>query len=257
MRLSLKICFLIHLKGSSTDTVPGEKKYPRLTSRISDRKFLAALYHEWCPQKPSKFWSCLRCTVIYAYKFDLIDSRGSSSQRGRGQNSKEVHFYTSIFLFSWGGILRTSVSKRIAPITIPICISGTYRMYMFFRPVYILYLTWYCFTEMNDVQRLLAWLTVLTEAIINLARLDSLFCINHLPKYFSEVTQLYLSSREEVLVAVTQVSWATTWFIDEGSFYSRIALFVIKIFFYKKWGFFQADFFYRFLHFYIILSVVL
>nr|CAG4638227.1 EOG090X00E0 [Cyclestheria hislopi] len=57
--------------------------------------------------------------------------------------------------------------------------------------------------SLNDAQSLGAWLTVMTQAHVNLGRLDSVLCAGHLPHFFTTATELWLSDRLEVVQAVT------------------------------------------------------
>lgn len=62
----------------------------------------------------------------------------------------------------------------------------------------------------SDTQPTLAWLAVLQEAYINLARLDLSLCFAHLPRLFSAGTQLWLSDKAEVMSAATLTLKAVT-----------------------------------------------
>nr|SVE84079.1 EOG090X00E0 [Daphnia pulex] len=55
----------------------------------------------------------------------------------------------------------------------------------------------------NDTQPLRGWLSVMTQALLNLGRLDSLLCVGHLPRFFSVATVLWSSDRMEVVLSVT------------------------------------------------------
>nr|SVE74005.1 EOG090X00E0 [Daphnia barbata] len=55
----------------------------------------------------------------------------------------------------------------------------------------------------NDTQPLRAWLSVMTQALLNLGRLDLLLCTGHLPRFFSVATVLWSSDRMEVVMSVT------------------------------------------------------
>lgn len=57
--------------------------------------------------------------------------------------------------------------------------------------------------SMNDTQPLRGWLSVMTQALLNLGRVDSLLCIGHLPRFFGVATSLWSSDRMEVVVSVT------------------------------------------------------
>ena len=57
--------------------------------------------------------------------------------------------------------------------------------------------------SLNDTQPLGGWLAVMTQAHLNLGRLEPYLCAGHLPRFFSVATQLWLSDRPEVVQAVT------------------------------------------------------
>ena len=57
--------------------------------------------------------------------------------------------------------------------------------------------------SLNDTQPLSAWLNVMTQAHLNLARLEPVLCSGHLPRFFSTATQMWLSDRLEIVQAVT------------------------------------------------------
>ncbi|XP_053548481.1 RRP12-like protein [Bombina bombina] len=56
----------------------------------------------------------------------------------------------------------------------------------------------------NDLQPLLAWLTVMEKAHINLAKLQSGLCFGHLPRLFSTSMNCFLSSHQQVVSAAAQ-----------------------------------------------------
>nr|SVE74944.1 EOG090X00E0 [Daphnia dolichocephala] len=55
----------------------------------------------------------------------------------------------------------------------------------------------------NDTQPLRGWLSVMTQALLNLGRLDLLLCAGHLPRFFGVATVLWSSDRMEVVMSVT------------------------------------------------------
>ena len=55
----------------------------------------------------------------------------------------------------------------------------------------------------NDTQPLRGWLSVMSQALLNLGRLDSILCVGHLPRFFSVATVLWSSDRMEVVLSVT------------------------------------------------------
>lgn len=57
--------------------------------------------------------------------------------------------------------------------------------------------------SMNDTQPLRGWLSVMTQALLNLGRLDISLCVGHLPRFFSVAVILWSSDRMEVVVSVT------------------------------------------------------
>nr|CAG4650713.1 EOG090X00E0 [Simocephalus serrulatus]SVE94060.1 EOG090X00E0 [Simocephalus serrulatus] len=57
--------------------------------------------------------------------------------------------------------------------------------------------------SVNDIQPLRGWLSVMTQALLNLARVDVLLCVGHLPRFFSVATTLWSSDRMEVVMSVT------------------------------------------------------
>nr|CAG4647640.1 EOG090X00E0 [Moina brachiata]SVE92835.1 EOG090X00E0 [Moina brachiata] len=57
--------------------------------------------------------------------------------------------------------------------------------------------------SMNDAQPTRAWLTVMTQSLINLSLLDLALCTGHLPRFFGVAAQLWSSDRMDVVHAVT------------------------------------------------------
>lgn len=57
--------------------------------------------------------------------------------------------------------------------------------------------------SVNDIQPLRGWLSVMTQALLNLGRVDVLLCVGHLPRFFSVATTLWSSDRMEVVMSVT------------------------------------------------------
>nr|CAG4649918.1 EOG090X00E0 [Sida crystallina] len=57
--------------------------------------------------------------------------------------------------------------------------------------------------SLNDTQPLGGWLSVMTQAHLNLSRLELVLCAGHLPRFFDVATQLWLSERPEINQAVT------------------------------------------------------
>nr|SVE90331.1 EOG090X00E0 [Daphnia sinensis] len=55
----------------------------------------------------------------------------------------------------------------------------------------------------SDTQPLRGWLSVMTQALLNLGRLDSLLCVGHLPRFFSVATALWSSDKMPVVMSVT------------------------------------------------------
>nr|CAG4651565.1 EOG090X00E0 [Triops cancriformis] len=55
----------------------------------------------------------------------------------------------------------------------------------------------------NDVQPTIAWLTVMQQAHVNLAKLDVSLCLGHLSKFFTTACNAWLSERAEIFAAVT------------------------------------------------------
>lgn len=57
--------------------------------------------------------------------------------------------------------------------------------------------------SMNDSQPSRAWLSVMTQSLVNLGQLDLALCSGHLPRFFSVAAQLWSSDRMDVVRAVT------------------------------------------------------
>nr|CAG4641434.1 EOG090X00E0 [Eurycercus lamellatus] len=57
--------------------------------------------------------------------------------------------------------------------------------------------------SINDTQPMRGWLSVMTQSLLNLGRLEPTLCAGHLPKFFSLATQLWSSDRMEIVQAVT------------------------------------------------------
>nr|CAG4643695.1 EOG090X00E0 [Lepidurus arcticus] len=55
----------------------------------------------------------------------------------------------------------------------------------------------------NDVQPTIAWLTVMQQAHVNLAKLDVSLCLGHLSRFFTIACNAWLSERAEIFSAVT------------------------------------------------------
>lgn len=55
----------------------------------------------------------------------------------------------------------------------------------------------------SDTQPLRGWLSVMTQALLNLGRLDSLLCVGHLPRFFTVATALWSSDKMQVVMSVT------------------------------------------------------
>nr|SVE73376.1 EOG090X00E0 [Daphnia atkinsoni] len=55
----------------------------------------------------------------------------------------------------------------------------------------------------SDTQPLRGWLSVMTQALLNLGRLDSLLCVGHLPRFFAVATALWSSDKMQVVMSVT------------------------------------------------------
>nr|SVE70243.1 EOG090X00E0 [Daphnia similis]SVE70867.1 EOG090X00E0 [Daphnia similis]SVE71498.1 EOG090X00E0 [Daphnia similis]SVE72131.1 EOG090X00E0 [Daphnia similis] len=55
----------------------------------------------------------------------------------------------------------------------------------------------------SDTQPLRGWLSVMTQALVNLGRLDSLLCVGHLPRFFTVATTLWSSDKMPVVMSVT------------------------------------------------------
>nr|SVE90960.1 EOG090X00E0 [Daphnia sinensis] len=55
----------------------------------------------------------------------------------------------------------------------------------------------------SDTQPLRGWLSVMTQALLNLGRLDSLLCVGHLPRFFGVATGLWSSDKMPVVMSVT------------------------------------------------------
>nr|CAG4640604.1 EOG090X00E0 [Eulimnadia texana] len=57
--------------------------------------------------------------------------------------------------------------------------------------------------SLNDTQPVMAWISVMTQAHLNLGNLDLALCAAHLPRFFSTATQLWQSDRSEVAASVS------------------------------------------------------
>ena len=61
----------------------------------------------------------------------------------------------------------------------------------------------YEYQPLNDPQRVRGWLSVMTQAHLNLGRLDSLLCAKRLPQFFNVATQFWTSDLMDIVKSVT------------------------------------------------------
>jgi len=61
----------------------------------------------------------------------------------------------------------------------------------------------YEYQPLNDTQRVRGWLSVMTQAHLNLGRLDALLCAKRLPQFFNVATQFWTSDIMDIVKSVT------------------------------------------------------